>query len=202
MADPTVPQALSQIAANSWPPNAMPTPNQLAAPPGGAQGTLSPQDRDAMIKTIAGEAGGEPQLGQAGVAQVILNRVASGGYGNGVYGVVNQPTKPGSQYKQFSVWNPPGLPESSKVTHSLTPGSPQYAQIGDLVDKVSAGLIPDPTGGATHYYAPASMPGRRPPPWAAPLARVNDVTIGGTRFLGTGPEGPGYNPTIVANQGP
>jgi conjugal transfer mating pair stabilization protein TraG len=198
MADPTVPQTLSQLA---WPPNAMPTPNQLAAPPGGAQGTLSPQDRDMMIRTLVGEAANQPQLGQAGVAHVIMNRAASGGYGDGVSGVVTQPVKPGSEYKQFSVWNRPGLPESNASTLNIQPDTPQYQAIGDLVDKVSSGLVPDPTGGATHYYAPASMPGRRPPPWAAPLAQANDVTIGGQRFVGSGPAGPGYAPTIVANQG-
>jgi hypothetical protein len=41
---------------------------------------LNPVDRDAMIKTIAGEAGGEPELGQAAVAHVLLNRAALGGY--------------------------------------------------------------------------------------------------------------------------
>lgn len=137
-----------------------------------------------LIKTVAAEAGNQPPLGQAAVAHVILNRVASGQYGQGVPGVVTEPVKPGSQYKQFSVWNPPGLPESSATARNLDPRSPQYAQIGDLVDKVYSGVIPDPTGGALHYYAPRSMQGGKPPGWAAPLADFNDVTIADQRFVG------------------
>jgi conjugal transfer mating pair stabilization protein TraG len=64
----------------------MPTPNRFAAPPN-FQPQMNPVDRDIMIKTIAGEAGGEPPIGQAGIAHAILNRVAVGGYGQGVAGV-------------------------------------------------------------------------------------------------------------------
>jgi conjugal transfer mating pair stabilization protein TraG len=177
----------------------MPTPNQFAQlPDPGAP--MNPLDRDMMIKTIAGEAGNQPPLGQAAVAHAILNRVAVGGYGNGISGVVQQPVKPGSSYHQFSVWNPPGVAESSQTTHSITPGNPLYQRIGDIVDKVYSGAIPDPTGGATHYYAPNSMPGRIPPPWAAPLAQSNSVRIGDQLFVG-GAEGPGRTP-IQTTGGP
>jgi hypothetical protein len=177
--DPFQPSAHPGFAASADPQ----TPSSAGGPP------LDPADRDAMIKTIAGEAGSEPPLGQAAVAHVILNRVAAGGYGDGVQGVVQAPVKPGSVYHQFSAWNPPGVAESSKTAHTFNSDSPQYASIGSIVDKAYSGLIPDPTGGATHYYAPKAMPGRRPPAWAAPLARENDVTIGNQRFVGlsTGP---------------
>jgi conjugal transfer mating pair stabilization protein TraG len=190
--DPSVGSTLGAIA---WPSNAMPTPNQFAnVPGGGAQ--MNPSDRDALIKTVAGEAGGEPALGQAGVAHAILNRVNAGGYGQGVQGVVHAPVKPGSQYHEFSVWNAPGVAESSKTTHSLTPDNPLYAKIGDIVDKVYSGAIPDPTGGATHYYAPRSMKGGIAPPWAAQLAVQNSVKIGNTIFVG-GSSGPGQAPNQV-----
>jgi spore germination cell wall hydrolase CwlJ-like protein len=177
----------------------MPTPNQFAAPPG-LQPQMNPVDRDIMIRTIAGEADSQPPLGQAAVAHAILNRVNVGGYGQGIAGVAQRASKPGSQFHEFSVWNPPGVAESSKTTHSITPNDPIYQHIGDIVDKVYSGAIPDPTGGATHYFAPRSMKGGIPPPWYAPLARTNSVRIGDQLFVG-GAEGPGRTP-IQATGGP
>jgi conjugal transfer mating pair stabilization protein TraG len=168
------------------PPLPQPTPSSAGGMP------MDPNDRDMMIRTIAGEAGNQPPLGQAAVAHVIMNRVADGGYGDGVQGVLNAPVKPGSSYKQFSVWNAPGMQESSSTARSLNPNDPQYASIGSIVDKVYGGLIPDPTNGATHYYAPKSMQGGRPPPWAGPLAKQNSVKIGDQLFLG-GSTGPGQS---------
>ena len=160
---------------------------------------MNPLDRDALIRTIAGEAGNQPRLGQAAVAHVILNRVADGGYGgDNVRSVVTAPVKPGSQYHQFSVWNPPGVQESSAVTHGIQPSDPTYQRIGDVVDQVYGGVIPDPTNGATHYYAPQSMPGRIPPPWAASLAQQNQVKVGDQLFVG-GSQGPGQTmPSQIA----
>jgi conjugal transfer mating pair stabilization protein TraG len=95
------------------------------------------------------------------------------------------------------------MPDYSKITHTITPADPQYQAIGNIVDKVYSGAIPDPTGGATHYYAPASMPGGRPPPWDAALARLNSTRIGGNMFVG-GAEGPGrvfpYGQQTASNQ--
>jgi hypothetical protein len=168
------------------------TPSSAGQPP------MSQADRDALIRTVAGEAGGEPAQGQAAVAHAILNRVAAGGYGDSIHDVVTAPIKPGSQYHEFSVWNPPGTRESSATTHSLSPNDPSYARIGDIVDKAYSGLIPDPTGGATHYYAPRSMPGGRAPPWAAALAKDNSVTIGHQVFVGRS-RGPGQRlPSAIA----
>ena len=67
-----------------------------------------------MIRTIAGEAGNQPMLGQAAVAHVILNRVAAGGYGDGISGVVKAPVKPGSSFHQFSAWNAPGMQTAAR----------------------------------------------------------------------------------------
>jgi conjugal transfer mating pair stabilization protein TraG len=157
----------------------------IARPP------MDPIDRDMMIRTIAGEAGNQPPLGQAAVAHAILNRAADGGYGgNRVRDVVTAPVKPGSRFHQFSVWNPPGVVESSPITQGIQPNDPNYQKIGGVVDQVYNGAIPDPTNGATHYYAPGAMPGRRPPPWAAALASQNQVRIGDQVFVG-GSTGPG-----------
>jgi conjugal transfer mating pair stabilization protein TraG len=151
---------------------------------------LNPADRNWMIQTIAGEAGNQPPLGQAAIAHVIFNRVADGGYGgNSVQDVVNAPVKPGSAFKQFSMWNAPAQGGNAATT-GLNPNSPDYAKIGSIVDQVYNGAIPDPTNGATHYYAPQGMPGGRPPPWAPALAAQNQVKIGNQIFVG-GSIGPG-----------
>ena len=156
-------------------------------------------DRDALIRTIAGEAGNQPPLGQAAVAHVILNRVADGGYGgSNVQSVVQAPVKPGSRFHQFSVWNPPGVQESSAITHGIQPNDPTYQKIGGIVDQVYNGQIPDPTNGATHYFAPGAMRGGIPPPWASSLAAQNQVKIGDQLFVG-GSTGPGQTlPSQIA----
>ena len=175
------------------------------ATPSSAGGTpLSPADREALIRTVYGEASNQPPLGQAGVAAAILNRVNAGGYGNGVQGVVNAPVPnprdAARGYHEFSPWNPPGVPESNPTAQHLSPNDPNpllrnaYANIGSIVDKVYSGLIPDPTGGATHYYG--YMP--RPPSWAAPLAAQNKVKIGDQTFVG-GSSGPGQSLQVGQN---
>jgi cell wall hydrolase len=175
-----------------------PTPSSAGGMP------LDPVDRETLIRTVYGEASDQPPLGQAAVAHAILNRVAAGGYGNGIQGVVHagvpNPRDAARGFHEFSPWNPPGVPESNPVAQHLSPDDPNpklanaYRNIGDIVDKVYSGLIPDPTGGATHYYG--YMP--RPPNWAAPLAAQNRVKIGGQTFVG-GSTGPGQTmPTLFS----
>lgn len=135
---------------------------------------LSAADRDLVIRTVAGEAGGEPDVGQAGVAAVIRNRIQSGQYGPDARSVVMAPD-------QFSMWNA-GNP-AGDIGRNLQPGSPQYEHIGKIVDAVFSGKMADPTNGADHYYNPSEAN----PDWAAPLAQVNDVTIGNHRFVGGAP---------------
>jgi spore germination cell wall hydrolase CwlJ-like protein len=148
---------------------------------------LNPVDRDNLIKTIYGEASGEPALGQAGVAHAILNRVNAGGYTGGapntITNVVHAPAfgeNPAHGFKEFSPWNAPGVPESNPTAQHLPATDPNYIKIGHIVDQVYSGAIPDPTGGATHYYG--YMP--HPPKWAPPLAALNTTKIGGQTFIG------------------
>jgi hypothetical protein len=169
---------------------------------------LTPADREALIRTVYGEASREPPQGQAGVAAAILNRLRAGGYSgaapntiaNIVTAPVPNPRDAARGFHEFSPWNPPGVPESNPIAQHLSPNDPNpalssaYSNIGDIVDKVYNGLIPDPTGGATHYYG--YMP--RPPSWAAPLAAQNKVKIGGQTFVG-GSAGPGQTmPTLFS----
>lgn len=90
--------------------------------------------------------------------------------------------------KQFSLWNK-GDP-AGDMARGVSASSPQYNQVGSIVDQVFSGGIPDPTGGATHYYNPKAAS----PAWGPQLAQQNDVTIGNHRFVG-GPGGPGRSPS-------
>jgi Cell Wall Hydrolase len=172
------------------------TPSSAGGPP------LDPRDRDLLIKTVYGEASGEPPQGQAGIVHAILNRVRAGTYGQGIPGVVMAPAageNPKYGYHEFSPWNTGRAREGNPVAQHLSPDSRDpnqaaaYRNIGDVVDKAYSGLMPDPTGGATHYYG--RMRGH--PWWSPPLAAQNQVRIGGTTFVGR-EHGPGETPTRTA----
>ena len=100
---------------------------------------LSPEDKDYLIRTVIGEAGNQPPIGQAAVAHVILNRLNAGNYGKNAKDVVLAPS-------QFEPWSTRG-----RELRGIPNTAPIYGDIGNIVDKVVAGEIPDPTGGATHF---------------------------------------------------
>jgi hypothetical protein len=172
--------------------------NPMSPPPSTPiQPPMNPVDRDTLIKTVAGEAGSEPVAGQAAVAHVILNRLAAGGYGNSITDIAKAPA-PGRDgqlgYHEFSMWNP--LNKQGNKGGQLDPNSDTYARIGDVVDKAYYGGIPDPTGGATHYYAGAP-PKQWPQDWFNSQPKVR---IGSQMFVG-GPGGPGRQPMVVGALG-
>ena len=115
-------------------------------------GNLSPDDIDALVRTTATEAN-DPD-GQLAVANVALNRLAAGNYGPNVAAVV---TAPG----QFEPWQ-------NGRAQRLDARSPQYRQAAQVVNDALAGQVPDPTGGATHFFSPKSQAalGRSAPSWA------------------------------------
>ena len=168
--------------------------NPMSPPPAApVQPPMNPVDRDTLIKTVAGEAGGEPQIGQAAVAHVILNRLQAGGYGNSISDIAKAPAPglAGQQgFHEFSMWNP--LNKQGNKGGQLDPNSDAYARIGDVVDKAYYGGIPDPTGGATHYYA-GSPPRQWPQDWFNSQPKVK---VGNQTFVG-GASGPGQRPTVV-----
>jgi hypothetical protein len=79
-----------------------------------------------------------------------------------------------------------GLTRRAAYVRGLTKDSPEYKTAEGVLSAMEAGLIPDPTGGATHFFDPAGQKylRRRDPSWAsgAPTA-----VIGGHRFYA--PEG-------------
>lgn len=114
---------------------------------------MNPEERDYAIRTLFGEAATDP-ASQAAVASVILNRAKQSGAS--VKDVVLAPN-------QFEPWS-----TRKKELLGLDQNSDEYKNLGTILDAVASGQTPDPTGGATLFYAPAAQKalGRSAPSWA------------------------------------
>ncbi len=111
--------------------------------------TVSEKDRDILARTLWGEARGESLAGQIAVAWTIRNRLNDGKdkswWGEGYAGVCQKPY-------EFSCWN------RTDPNYEFLIGIKQIqfrelAQARIVADQVIAGKMPDPTSGATHFYA-------------------------------------------------
>jgi hypothetical protein len=119
--------------------------------------SYDPEDRDYLIRTIAFEAGEEPDEGKAAVAHVVLNRTKSGRWGDTIKDVVTRPW-------QFEPWM-----TRRKEIGRLSPNDPRYQDAARIADAVLSGQMPDPTAGATHFLNPTIVRQRRGgslPSWA------------------------------------
>lgn len=136
---------------------------------------LDPRSRDLVIRTVLGEAGQEPSIGKAGVAAVIRNRTQLGKWGA-------DPAQVVLARNQFEPW---ARPDARRRMLAYTAEDPAYMEAADIVDRVFAGELEDPTQGATHFYSPSAQTalGRRPPSWDDGSGQ----DIGRHRFLA--PEG-------------
>ncbi len=138
--------------------------------------TLTPYQRDILIRTVAGEAMSESPAGQAAVVHTILNRAADGRW-------PTDPAKVALQPKQFSAWNKGA--GGNALPYTIKPGSAAYEAIGQLVDGAASGAIADPTGGAVFYYAPKGMAGGKKPSWYGSANREGPARrLGNHIFLG------------------
>lgn len=122
---------------------------------------------DTLARTLYGEARGEPLRGIEAVAAVVLNRVVRArARGGGWWGhdIVTVCTKPW----QFSCWNP-GDPNRPRLL-AVQAGEPAFDVCLRVARRAVAGVLDDPTGGATHYHAVGVQPA-----WAKgclPCARI------------------------------
>jgi hypothetical protein len=119
--------------------------------------TYDLEEREYLIRTIAFEASGEPEVGKAAVAHVILNRKSSGIWGDSIKDVVTHPW-------QFEPWM-----TRRKEMEKLSPDDPRYRDAAQIADAVLSGQLPDPTAGATHFLNPTIVRQRRGgslPSWA------------------------------------
>lgn len=112
----------------------------------------TPEDFDYAVRTVWGEARGEPTLGQQSVAAVIRNRAKAAG--TGFKNVVLAPN-------QFEPWG-----SKRDQLMGLSPQSPEYQRIADTIRPIFDSEA-DPTKGATHFYSPKVQAalGRKPPSW-------------------------------------
>lgn len=128
---------------------------------------LDPESRDFVIRTLFGEAATDP-ASQAAVAHVIRNRdVKAPGTAKDVVLAKNQFEPWGSRKDELL-----GLDQNSAI----------YQALGKVVDDVWSGTTPDPTKGATMFYAPKTQAdlGRKAPAWDDGTG----VDIGQHRFFG------------------
>jgi spore germination cell wall hydrolase CwlJ-like protein len=115
-------------------------------------------ERDYLIRTIAFEATGEPEVGKIAVAYVVLNRKKRGRWGDTIEAVVTSPL-------QFEPWT-----TRRKAIEKLAPNDPRYQSAAIIADVVLSGQTPDPTAGATHFLNPTTVRARRGgsiPSWAS-----------------------------------
>ena len=137
---------------------------------------MTADDFDHVVRTVYGEAAGEPELGQQAVAAVIANRARQSGRTH--TDVVKAPW-------QFEPWM-----TRRRELESLDPSSDKYQSIARSIFPILNGDVDDPTQGATHFYSPRVQRalGRRAPAWD----NGTGVDLGNHRFfnLGYGGKGP------------
>ena len=127
-------------------------------------------DEDKAIRTVMGEAMGEGPSGWRAVAGVIGNRAK--GAGQSLSQIVLAPN-------QFEPWS-----SRRQELEGYDPNSKKYRLVASAVLPILRGQEADPTGGATHFYAPKAQAalGRSAPSWD----NGSGVDIGNHRFFTLG----------------
>lgn len=129
-----------------------------------------PDDNDfhVMAQTIFGEARGAPPTDDPGVAWTIINRWKSGKWfaAASLAGVC-------IKRMQYSCWNV-NDPTYRRMVNAT---KDELAPFEKIARDCVAGTIPDPTGGATHYYADSIAA----PKWA--IGKTPTVKLGHHLFF-------------------
>lgn len=120
-------------------------------------------DKQIAALTVYMEASGEAEAGQIAVLNVLVNRLKTKRWGYTLAEVCLKPY-------QFSCWNTKD-PNRIRVAR-LPEDSALLQRIENLVGRALANDLPDNTGGALFYLAPALCD----PKWAARMKRT--ATIG------------------------
>jgi spore germination cell wall hydrolase CwlJ-like protein len=125
-----------------------------------------------LALTLWGEADGRPVRAMEAVASVVMNRVRlaalPGGpthLGQGVVAVCRAPF-------QFACWHP-GHPRRRAIAELREDA--ELSACRRVAARALAGVLRDPTGGATHYHAAEALPR-----WA--LGQVPTAETGGLVF--------------------
>lgn len=128
--------------------------------------------QDILAMTLWAEAGTRPVRAIEALAATIMNRVqlAESGavthWGQGLSAICRAPF-------QFSCWNRNHLRHALMM--AIPAGDPAFAICQRIARRAAAGLLVDPTGGATHAHDTDELP-----PWALGVAPI--VEIGAILF--------------------
>ncbi len=125
-------------------------------------------DRELLARALVAEAGNQGPTGMLATGNVIMNRVNSRGYGDGVRGVI---LKPG-QFSPFNSITGYAGGEQGQNIDAIRPDETAYM----IADSLLSGSAGDITGGATHFYNPDISS----PSWARgkEFTRIGDHVFG------------------------
>lgn len=130
-------------------------------------------DTEVLARTLYGEAV-SPKASEdiaikdaTAIAHVVMNRLKRNPklYGDSVRRVCTKSavTKAGRRVFQFTCWSPKDDAKSYKRITTVESGDHWFDRCWEIAEAVIAGTVPDPTKGATHYFASYI----KTPSWAA-----------------------------------
>ena len=101
-------------------------------------------DRELLARILMAEAGNQGPIGMTAVGNVIMNRVNTTGYGDGLRGVIMKP----GQFSPMNSVTGYARGEQGQNIDSLRPDETHYM----VADTLLSGNAGDLTGGATHFF--------------------------------------------------
>lgn len=147
---------------------------------------VTPDEREALTRLALAEAGNQGPDGLSGVIYTVLNRTRHPASGGSVSDVINAKNQFEPVGRAGGDWR--NLPMGTDQ---------QRAEVGRLIDEISAGQRPDPTGGAT-YFLNRKISGERGTDFGAGKDQFKAAEIGDHTFYRPGVFGesptpvPGY----------
>ena len=142
-------------------------------------------DRELLARILMAEAGNQGPIGMTAVGNVIMNRVNTTGYGDGLRGVIMKP----GQFSPMNSVTGYARGEQGQNIDSLRPDETHYM----VADTLLSGNAGDLTGGATHFFnSDISNPS-----WA----EGKDFTRIGDHLFGSADAGRGGPQTTTTTQG-